>query len=81
MSIVTRFLSVVTEPQFKLARDLTAMAIADGKVTEEEKEAISVICQMENINESQLYQNLQDSHDQVYAEMPRERKELSLIHI
>ena len=75
MSIVTRFLSVVTEPQFKLARDLTAMAIADGKVTEEEKEAISVICQMENINESQLYQNLQDGHDPVYAEMPKERKE------
>jgi uncharacterized tellurite resistance protein B-like protein len=75
MSIVTRFLSVVTEPQFKLARDLTAMAIADGKVTEEEKEAISVICRMEDINESQLYQNLQGSYDQVEAEMPKERQE------
>ena len=30
MSIITKFLSVLTEPQFKLARDLTAMAIADG---------------------------------------------------
>lgn len=75
MSIVTRFLSVVTEPQFKLARDLTAMAIADGKVTEEEKDAISIICKMEDVNESQLYQNLQDSYDQVEAEMPKERQE------
>ena len=75
MSIVTRFLSVVTEPQFKLARDLTAMAIADGKVTEEEKEAISVICKIEDINESQLYQNLQGSLDQVEVEMPKERQE------
>ena len=39
MSIITRFLTIVTEPQFKLARDLTAMAIADGQVTPEEKEA------------------------------------------
>ncbi len=31
MSIITRFLSAVTEPEFKLARDLTAMAIADGQ--------------------------------------------------
>lgn len=31
MSIINHFLSVVIEPQFKLARDLTAMAIADGK--------------------------------------------------
>ena len=75
MSIVTRFLSVVTEPQFKLARDLTAMAIADGKVTEEEKDAISMICKMEDVNESQLFQNLQGSYDQVEAEMPKERQE------
>lgn len=31
MSIINHFLSLVIEPQFKLARDLTAMAIADGK--------------------------------------------------
>lgn len=44
MSIINRFLTVVTEPEFKLARDLTAMAIADGALTPEEKEAISAIC-------------------------------------
>lgn len=75
MSIVTRFLSVVTEPQFKLARDITAMAIADGKITEEEKDAISAICQLEDINESQLYQNLQDGYDNVDADIPKEQKE------
>jgi hypothetical protein len=36
MSIIIKFLSVVTEPQFKLARDLTAMAVADGEITPEE---------------------------------------------
>ena len=43
MSIITRFLTVATEPQFKLARNLTAMAIADENLTEEEKEAMSTI--------------------------------------
>ena len=40
MSIIAKFLTAVTEPQFKLARDLTAMAIADGEITSEEIEAI-----------------------------------------
>ena len=30
MSIITRFLSTVIEPEFKLARDLTAMARGHG---------------------------------------------------
>ena len=34
-------MTAVTEPQFKLARDLMAMAIADGKITPEEHEAMS----------------------------------------
>ena len=54
MSIINRFLTVITEPEFKLARDLTAMAIADGEVTPEEKEAISTICQIEGIDEAKL---------------------------
>jgi len=41
MGIITSSLAVVTEQQFKLARDLIAMAIADGQVTQEEKEAMS----------------------------------------
>jgi hypothetical protein len=54
MSIITRFLAVVTEPQFKLARDLMAMAIADGEVTYEERTAMSVICKLEGIDEEKL---------------------------
>ena len=49
MSIITRFLSTVIEPEFKLARDLTAMAIADGEVTPEEKDAMSAICHLEGV--------------------------------
>lgn len=74
MSIINHFLTVVTEPQFKLARDLTAMAIADGKITPEEKEAISLICHQEQIDEEQLMESLQGHYDHVEEEMPKDRK-------
>ena len=75
MSIINHFLSVVIEPQFKLARDLTAMAIADGKVTPEEKEAIRAICQLENINEATLMESLQGNYENADVRIPKERKE------
>ena len=71
MSIITKFLAVVTEPQFKLARDLTAMAIADGQLTPEEKEAISEICHLEGIDETKLLEALQGGYDRVNEEMPK----------
>ena len=76
MSIINHYLSVVKEPQFKLARDLTAMALADGEITPEEKEAINAICQLENIDESSLMEHLQDGDDDdAEVQIPQERKE------
>jgi len=75
MSIITRFLAVVTEPQFKLARDLTAMAIADGEVTPEEKEAISTICHLEGVDETKLMDALRGGYDKVNEEIPNSRQE------
>lgn len=71
MSIISRFLTVVTEPQFKLARDLTAMAIADGEVTIEEKEAMSAICHLEGIDEKKLREALNGGFGNVEEEMPK----------
>ena len=75
MSIINRFLSVVTEPQFKLARDLTAMAIADGQITPEEKEAISTICHQEGVDEARLMESLQGNYNNVDENMPKDRRE------
>lgn len=74
MSIINRFLTVATEPQFKLARDLTAMAIADGQITPEEKEAISLICHQEHIDEKIFMESLQGNYDHVEEEMPKDWK-------
>ena len=73
MSIITKFLSVVTESQFKLARDLTAMAIADGEITPEEKEAMSTICHLEGVDEKKLLDALRGGYDNVDEEMPKTR--------
>lgn len=75
MSIINRFLSAVTEPEFKLARDLTAMAIADGEITPEEKEAISAICQLEGIDESRLLASLRGGYENANNEMPNSRED------
>ena len=72
MSILNHFLTVMTEPQFKLARDLTAMAIADGQITPEEKEAISMICHQQGLDEAKLIENLQGNYEGADEEMPKE---------
>lgn len=74
MSIISKFLTIVTEPEFKLARDLTAMAIADGQITPEEKEAIRTICHLEGISETKLLEVLQGGYDKVNEEMPKTRQ-------
>ena len=66
-------MSVVTEPQFKLARDLTAMAVADGEITPEEKEAMSTICHLEGVDEKKLLDALRGGYDNVDEEMPKTR--------
>lgn len=74
MSIINRYLTVVTESEFKLARDLTAMAIADGEVTAEEKEAISAICHIEGIDEAKLLENLKGYDVPTEEETPKTRR-------
>ena len=73
MSIITRFLAVVTEPQFKLARDLTAMAIADGQITPEEKEAMSTICHLEGVDEKKLLDAPKGGYENVDEVIPKNR--------
>ena len=75
MSIITRFMCAVTEPEFKLARNLIAMAIADGEITSEEKEAMRAICHLEGIDEAQLLDALQGGYEHVNEEMPNSRQE------
>lgn len=75
MSIIAKFMSSVAEPQFMLARDLMAIAMADGQITPEEKEAISAICNLEGIDETKLKEALQSDCGRKNEGMPKTRKE------
>ena len=73
MSIITRFLAVFTEPQFKLTSNHTAMAITDRQVTPEEKEAMSTICHLEGVDEKKLLDALRGGYENVYKEITKNR--------
>lgn len=75
MSLITRFITAVTEPQFMLARDLMALAIADGEVTPDEMEAISNICHFEGVDEESLMNSLQKGGEKYQIHIPQNRKE------
>lgn len=75
MSLLTRFITSVTDPHFMLARDLMALAVADGEITNEEKEAISVICHLEGVDEEQLMNSLQKAEEHFSIRLPESRKE------
>lgn len=75
MSLITKFITAVIEPQFMLARDLMALAIADGEVTSEEMKAISDICHFEGVDEESLMNSLQEGGEQYQIRIPQNRKE------
>lgn len=73
MSIINRFLMVAMEPQFKLVRDLTAMAITDGHLTAEEEEAMCTICHLEGDDVAKLMESLQVDCVKAHEEMLKDR--------
>lgn len=75
MGIIAKFMSGVAEPQFRLARDLIAIALADGEITPEEEMAIAKICQIEGIDKARLYDTFRNGYDNVCEDMPQSRKE------
>ena len=60
----------VAEPQLKLARDLIAIALADGEITPEEEMAISKICELEGIDKNRLYETLHSNYNNDCEGMP-----------
>ena len=75
MSIIARFLAEVTDSQVMMARDLLAIAIADGQITPEEKETINAICASEGISEAQLAEALRGNYDSANQRVLKNRQE------
>ena len=73
MGILTKVLSTAADNDFTLARDLLAIAYADGKLTEEEKKTICHICHTKDMEEN-LHAELFVGCSQKSVNMPQTRK-------
>ena len=73
MGFLTKVLSTAADDDFTLARDLMALAYADGKLTDEEKEHICRICQIEDAEEN-LYAKLFNCNCLSTPDIPKTRK-------
>lgn len=58
MGILAKFLENADDRNVQLARDLLALAMADGKLTDEERSVIKQLCQCEGISEEELVSTL-----------------------
>lgn len=73
MGLLAKILDIAADDDFTLARDLLALAMADGKVTEEEQCAIARLCGTECISLEELYDTLSLTPHTMM--MPNSRKE------
>ena len=51
MNLLAEIITIASDNDFSLARDLLALALADGKITEEENLALSNMCAKSNMYE------------------------------
>lgn len=75
MSFFTNMMRYAADDDYSLARDLLALALVDGTLTEEEKTAIAKICGKENVTEEQLKDLLMVNENTPKMTMPQSRKE------
>lgn len=65
---------MVADDDFTLARDLIALAYADGKLTEDEKETISRICQLKDMSSDVLDPKHSRHGNQCFTNIPKTAK-------
>ena len=75
--MLAEIITIASDNDFSLARDLIALALADGKMTEEEKAALQRLCAHNSITEEQLIELLgsQANHDNSILSAPKNEKE------
>lgn len=81
--MLTEIITIASDNDFSLARDLLALALADGKITEEENLALSNMCAKSNMSEEHLMELLDSpsNHDISMLSAPRNEKEDYLVKL
>ena len=77
MGLLAKLFNDVSDADFKLAQDLVAIAIADGKISEAERTVIVDICQSEGISKETIKDCMMGFDEGVKIHMPAKRRDKS----
>ena len=75
MGLLTKLFNDAANTEFKLAQDLVAIAMADGDISEAERETIVDICQQEGINEETVDKCLRGFDKGTRNQIPAKRRD------
>ena len=75
MGLLAKLFNDASDKEFKLAQDLVAIAIADGEISEAERNMITQICQNEGISKETVDDCLHGFDTDCVNRMPNQRKE------
>ena len=75
MGLLTKIFNDAANTEFKLAQDLVAIAMADGDISEAERETIVEICQQEGINEETVDKCLRGVDKGTGNQIPAKRRD------
>lgn len=76
--LLTEMMRIASDNDFSLAKDLLVLAMADGKLGEEEKQTLSKICSDLNLTEeriAELIVSRSDSESYSFAKTPKQKEE------
>ena len=77
MALIRILLDESKADKYQLARDMITIAMADGKLSEEERSAMNTICQRQGISEAELQELLQGAATMRPYRVPATPKEVN----
>lgn len=75
MGLLTKLFNDASDSEFKLAQDLVAIAVADGEISEAERQVITEICQKEGISNETIHDCLLGFDEDIESLMPNLRRD------
>lgn len=75
MGLLTKLFNDASDSEFKLAQDLVAIAVADGEISEAERQVITEICQKEGISTETIHDCLLGFDEDIESLMPNLRRD------
>lgn len=75
MGLLTKLFNDASDTEFKLAQDLVAISMADGKISEAERKVINEICRKEGISNETIKECMLGFDKDVKSRLPAKRRD------